>query len=127
MGRKNRHSLITAQKSSAGGQKKGKAAGKGALNKTKKAKNVFKVATKKNKAKKAASNIQKGKAGKKEALQNKSEKLNESLKTLHKDMVVKKKAAPKATPAKASPKGRKSQKKAPQTKDVEAGLSSLDV
>lgn len=40
-------------------------------------------------------------------------------------MVVKKKAAtPKASPSKG---GRKSQKKAPKTKDVEAGLSNLDV
>uniref|UniRef100_A0A1L8DBQ5 Putative trna n=1 Tax=Nyssomyia neivai TaxID=330878 RepID=A0A1L8DBQ5_9DIPT len=122
MGRKNRHTLIQNLK---GGAKAGEGSSKTTLNKTKKAKNVFKVNTKKkDKAKKAASNVQKGKGGKKEAIQKKSEKLNETLKTLHKDMVVKKKAAP----AKASPaKGRRGAKKATKTKDVEAGISKLDV
>uniref|UniRef100_A0A6B2EII8 Uncharacterized protein n=1 Tax=Phlebotomus kandelakii TaxID=1109342 RepID=A0A6B2EII8_9DIPT len=125
MGRKNRHSLMMAQNLKGG--KKAEGAAKGPLNKTKKAKNVFKVTTKKDKAKKAATNLKKGKTGKKEAMQNKSEKLNETLKTLHKDMVVKKKAAPKAAP-KASPAGgRRTQRKAPKTRDVEAGLSTLDV
>ncbi|GAB0099654.1 hypothetical protein DMENIID0001_155410 [Sergentomyia squamirostris] len=126
MGRKNRHSLIQAQKgakgkaeSSAGGSKKG------ALNKTKKGKNVFKVNTK-NKAKKAVSNIKKAKGGKKEALEKKSDKLNETLKTLHQDMVVKKPPQPKASPAKGR-KGQKNKKGAAKTKDVEAGLSNLGV
>lgn len=56
MGRKNRHALIQGQK---GGAKKGEGS-KATLNKTKKGKNVFKVASKKkDKAKKAAANFKK--------------------------------------------------------------------
>ncbi|XP_037939206.1 tRNA (guanine(37)-N1)-methyltransferase [Teleopsis dalmanni] len=105
-------------KANAGG-KKGAAPAKTSLNKSKKDKNVFKVAD--TKGKKKPKEV-KGKLKKvKEAIKNKQEKADASLKELHKDMVVKKPKATKTTPIKKA-------KKAPaNTKNVSQKLGNLKV
>lgn len=101
--------------------KKGGAKGKAAApNKSKKDKNVFKVNDAK--SKKKPKEVQ-GKLKKiKEAVKNKQEKVDATLKAIHKDMVVKKPAAPKSPAA-----GKKGKKAPANTKNVSSKLGDLKV
>ncbi|XP_036337169.1 tRNA (guanine(37)-N1)-methyltransferase-like [Rhagoletis pomonella] len=98
------------RKSKTAAGKKGAASAKGAINKSKKDKNIFKVNDAKNKKK--PKEVQ-GKLKKiKEVVKNKREKVDANLKELHKDMVVKKpKAAANNTPIKKNKKAPATTKK----------------
>ena len=105
-------------KKKAGGKK---ATAKPAINKLKKDANLFKVSDAKKKAKKPKE-VQ-GKLKKvKEVIQKKQEKVDANLKTLHKDLVVKPKAAKKPAAAVKKPK-----KGAGSSKKVSQKLSNLKV
>ncbi|KAH8302380.1 hypothetical protein KR044_005860 [Drosophila immigrans] len=81
-----------AGKAAGAGAAAGKASAKPAINKSKKAKNLFKVAN--NKGKKKPKEVQGKLKQIKESVKSKQEKVDATLKELHKDMVVKKPPKP---------------------------------
>ncbi|KAH8395357.1 hypothetical protein KR222_010913 [Zaprionus bogoriensis] len=98
MGRNKANAKKAVGSGAKAGAAAGKASAKPALNKSKKAKNVFKVATH-NKGKKKPKEVQGKLKQIKEAVKAKQEKVDASLKELHKDLVVKK-PKPAVTPIK---------------------------